>query len=399
MAQTVSSSEPNRLAGYSQHMAQVDEFLVAQAQRMRRSLLDYEVVCRDPEFSVRVSHLADAVSQHGHTCRPIDTWVGIVAVGFIRADEGWDGTRSAEAYAVPPSGDGFVRSDNWPLLALSGAGIVASGVETGFFDSQLFGLLRRGGLNDLYEFGQTARDISRVGGLAPTPGYGYVGQVNLYGGADLKSLYGWSRHLTHMRFDMSYADNIVKLSGQSGLHAAHESILPSTKLGAAFLAIQVTFVTAENWNEYQEEGLTKVAAGTVVDSAITVGLTAAGVGVGAMAGGALLGAALGVVSGGTLAPVGVAVGSKVGGFVGSWAGDWLAEEMLSTQADEWLTDKLDAGVDEGVDAALEQAEAAARATVELVDNVAHVARDAIASSRNQIETAFESAMNNIVALF
>lgn len=90
---------------------------------------------------------------------------------------------------------------------------------------------KKGSFGDLYEAGEAISDVYHVGGLNPTSGFSYVGQVNLHGGGDLKAAYGWSRNLSHMRFDMTYANNIVSSCQVSqGLHEARESILPSTKL-------------------------------------------------------------------------------------------------------------------------------------------------------------------------
>ncbi|MCB9120422.1 MAG: hypothetical protein M9936_02495 [Caldilinea sp.] len=400
MAWTISSSEPSRLSDYASQMVEVDKALIIQASQLRSVLLSYESSCSEPGFSVRVSYLVDGVNQHSNTCHPIDLWVGLVSLGFLRADSSeYGGTRIANIYGQFSSGENLIWADNWPLFALIGAGMATSDVGKGSSDALFWDALKKGSFGDLYEAGEAISDVYHVGGLNPTSGFSYVGQVNLHGGGDLKAAYGWSRNLSHMRFDMTYANNIVKLSGQSGLHEARESILPSTKLGLAFTAIELTFIGVENWGEYHDDGLTKVAAGTVVDSAITIGLTAAGAGVGAAAGGVVLGAALGALTGGTLAPVGVAVGSKVGGLVGSWAGGWLADQVLSTEADEWLTDQLDAGIDEAAALIADQTQTAVKGTLEIVDNIAGTAEAMLATKGEQVEDAFMSAVGSVVGLF
>lgn len=377
MTQSTSSAEPLILLRYSDTLILVDDGLGAEANRLRSALQHFEATCREPGFRMLVSHVADALVQYAQRARAVDLWVRDVGVGFqLAAGGGMYGPVSTVAIGTLWAGSGSLVAGTTSEITDAGrrwllehADEYADDVQRGralldyllgFVDTpaerelldDLFSDASE--INDYRELLDEFRDFSKE--LHSIRGFAYPGEVIVYGGYGVKASLGWATHLTHLNipetsnfFKLISDGNLLKLSGQSALHEGREALLPSSKLGVAFAVIGLGFTAADNWTEYKNDGVQKVACGTLVDATLDVGLSTLGTAGGAFAGGALLGAGLGAVSGGVLAPVGVAIGSKVGGVLGGMAGSWVSERIQETGFDEWATDNLDAGLDWATD--------------------------------------------------
>ncbi len=371
MTQTTSSAEPLTLLRYSNATVFLDDSLAAEANRLRSALQHFEATCRESAFRLQVSSAADSLVQYAQQARRVDLWVRDVAVGFQLADGGG-------VYAPVIDGGGVM----WGVSEAAAGGVVRGIADAGrrwvlehgdeytndlertqalltylynFVDTPAERELLDYFISDfekLVDYIKLIKDFKDLDKLDSIHGFNYPGEIIVYGGSKVKSLAGWSKGLPHLKIPetgsfskLIFDHNVLKFSGQSALYEGREALLPSSKMGVAFAAIGLAFTASHNWDEYKEQGVQKVACGTVVDATLDTGLSTIGTVGGAYAGGVLLGAGLAAISGGTLAPIGIALGSKAGGFLGGIAGSWVADRIQETDFDEWATDQLDEGVD------------------------------------------------------
>lgn len=219
-------------------------------------------------------------------------------------------------------------------------------------------------------------------GLQIFKGHSYPGQLIFQGSHSIKDVAGFSPYLTHVKFSLS--QTAFDMGKDSFLEALGIGNSTGAKIGVALNVLTVGVNGFENWEKYKDEGISKVAAGTIVDSAMDIGLSVAGAGLGAWGGAIAGGALLGAVSGGVLAPVGAAIGSKIGGFAGSWAGGWVSNKLQETdmheQVVDWTADRFDDAYEIGS---------------QVVDAVG----DSIREGAKKVDQALDSAIDGLIKLF
>ena len=348
MVGSVSSSQPQKLIHYSDVAVRIDHELVSDSHRLGSTLQHFEATCT--EYRVHVSYLSDEIRNYARRYEGTDRWVRDVGERFEAADRRswleiwWEQILSVLApdrvgisaalllllgryvdrgVLIHPGGPLYreaglvlkeLREGGAPIYVgltslLTGIGISSLDAAWKFFKvdyKTAKGLLE-------------IRDIAR--GLKIAEGSTYPGQIKFYGSHELMEMIGWSPNLRHMSGGLA---NLWKLSRQTGWSTLH----PTDMLGWGFLGITVIERGIANWHEYKDEGLGKVAIGTAVDSALTIGLTAVGATAGAFAGGLIGG------------PVGVAYGGKIGGVVGNLAGHWVAKTDFYKEQKGKLVDAI-----------------------------------------------------------
>lgn len=156
-----------------------------------------------------------------------------------------------------------------------------------------------------------------------TAGSTYGGQVIFRGSRLLKDMAGVSPYLTHIRG--------VRIPAHMGREALKKGF------GKGNILFEALSELPENWEEYGGN-IPKVATGILVDTAIGIGVSALGAGLGAVAFGAIGGAILG--------PPGAVIGAKLGGILGGMAGGWVADELENipvgkSDLDRVIVDKVD----------------------------------------------------------
>ncbi len=149
------------------------------------------------------------------------------------------------------------------------------------------------------------------------------------------------------------------------------------KIGGATLLLTGAINAAVNWQTYKDESMTKVAVGTIVDTALDVGCVVVG---------SAIGAGVGTFIGG---PVGTVIGAKIGGFVGGLAGGFVSQKIKEQPGYKQTIDTLAHGVDAGVAAATRSAHAFADAATRQLQSVQHQAE--------QLERGLERLINPLLA--
>ncbi len=114
-----------------------------------------------------------------------------------------------------------------------------------------------------------------------------------------------------------------------------EYLLPRTTPGRIVRGIELADIGLsgyENWQDYKDTDPEfrneKMVAGTVVDTALSVGFTA---------GGTALGAGLGAMVGG---PAGAFIGGRIGGFLGGAVGGWAADRVKESKWRDLAVDAI-----------------------------------------------------------
>lgn len=88
MSLAISSAIPNDLSRYSTVGSRLNAELVSEAGYLAGVLSHFEATCREPGYSLRVSHLADELRGYARQTDLLDRWVGVVGIGFSAADSG-----------------------------------------------------------------------------------------------------------------------------------------------------------------------------------------------------------------------------------------------------------------------------------------------------------------------
>lgn len=161
-----------------------------------------------------------------------------------------------------------------------------------------------------------------------TRGSTYPGQLIFSGGRNLKDMAGLSPYLTHIK-SANLPAHMAKNAFKGGF--SKSSIL-----------LEGVSELSENWEEYKGDNV-KVATGVVVDTALGVGCSAVGAG---------LGTFIGAGAGSIFGPVGTVIGGKVGGVLGSMAGSWAADKLENVkigekELDQWAVDTISGGIKAG----------------------------------------------------
>lgn len=323
MAESTSSAEPRELFAYSAVGRRINSELNSEACRLADALQHFQATCR--EFAVPVGHLPGEISSYTGQADGVDAWTRQVGMAFEAAD------RLAWLQQI-------YRQAALPL---------AAGATAYFgFWNRFFHLP----LNEQWEFWEHDYDFSRMllesrdllRGLRSAPGTTYNGQVKISGSSELKELAGWSRNLTHMRWDLG---GTLRLSLRSGLnegwHTFRDAINPTDSYGRFIWVASAVVAVHDNVQKHRHENASKVAIGTVTDTLINAVCAAGGAGFGAAAGGVIGGVIVGGLTGGVGGPLGVAIGAKIGGMAGAWAGGKLAEEIGKTKQEQEFVDTLD----------------------------------------------------------
>lgn len=86
MSHATSSAQPVKLYRYADVARNIDHELAAEAGSLGAALHRFESTCREPGFTVKVSHLADALRAYAHEAEPVDRWAQAVGRGFEEAD-------------------------------------------------------------------------------------------------------------------------------------------------------------------------------------------------------------------------------------------------------------------------------------------------------------------------
>ncbi len=87
MSYATSSAQPLQLYRYADVAGRIDRELAAEANLLGACLRHFEATCREPGYSIGVSHLADALRAHARAAELVDRWVQAVGRGFERADQ------------------------------------------------------------------------------------------------------------------------------------------------------------------------------------------------------------------------------------------------------------------------------------------------------------------------
>lgn len=192
----------------------------------------------------------------------------------------------------------------------------------------------------------------------------YINQSIFYGDHSLKEIAGLSSSLTHIK------------AGKIASHMAGQAFKGA--FSPTSILLEGITEVGENWEEYDGE-TSKVAAGIVFDTALAVGCSAVGAGLGAFLGGAVGSACLG--------PVGAVIGGKIGGLAGSWIGGEVAEKI------ENLGDSKENPDDQGLDEVVVEF-----ITEDLPDVVASVG-EGIRESVKAVDRALTPFVEGLARLF
>lgn len=181
-------------------------------------------------------------------------------------------------------------------------------------------------------------------GLQFLAGSTYANQLRVLGTQAIKQLGGLSTHLTHFAYNPGAFVRGLASSNltQSLVGVGGKGIMGRLPLIGNVIGVGMSGYS--NWQTYQGQhnAVIKTATGTVMDSAVKIGLTAAGT-----YGGALAGGAIGTAIGG---PIGAVVGAKIGGVIGGIAGSYVGDFVANSEIYKGAKDAVVNFVSDGADA-------------------------------------------------